>query len=191
MKHVGWLLGAGLQLTACSSTSTPSAGNLPGTGAGGLDATAGSTTGASCTASPVAWKEDGTPHCASSGEAILGSNTIRSPFDGGPVVETSLEVVATQNATPYTFSFIVTSDSSIDGTYSCAPGPSSAELTYDDIGVFSTTVVSCSVTVTVAPTDAGTFVTTGTFSAQLAVTDGGTKTLSDGTFDLPVTPGTQ
>jgi hypothetical protein len=40
--------------------------------------------------------------------------------------------------------------------------------------------------VTLAPTDGG-MVAVGTFSADLSVLDGGTKTLSNGTFDIPVT----
>jgi hypothetical protein len=192
MKRIGWLLGAGLHLAGCSSTSTPSTGNVPDTGVGGRDGSAGTTTGSSCTGSPVVWKEDGTTHCASTAEAILGSNTTLNPFDGGPVVETSLEVVVEQNDTRDTFSFIVTSSLPLGGTYDCTPGPTSVvELTYEDLGLFSTSVVSCSVSVTLTPTDAGTFVTTGTFSAQLTVSDGGTKILSDGTFDLPVTTESQ
>jgi hypothetical protein len=57
-------------------------------------------------------------------------------------------------------------------------------------GGFSTTPASCTVAVTLTPDDGGVdggSVATGTFSAMLNVTDGGTKVLSQGTFSLPVT----
>ena len=191
MKRFEWILAA-LPLVGCSSTSSPAPGNLPDTGVGSSSGATGGSSGAgaaSCTGSPVVWEDDGTTHCASSGEAIFGSDTILNPLDGGPETMLTLELVATQDNTSYGFTFIVdTSAPTINGTYSCTPvGASVAELTYNEIGVFSTSVVSFSITVTVTPTDGGHAVATGTFSAQLAVTDGGTKTLSNGTFDLPVT----
>jgi hypothetical protein len=77
--------------------------------------------------------------------------------------------------------------------YSCSVGsPNFVEISYDEVGDggFSTTAASCTVTVTLTPDDGGVdggSVATGTFSAMLNVTDGGTKVLSQGTFSLPVT----
>jgi hypothetical protein len=201
MKFRGERLGAALLLIGCSSSSagpaTPSGtqegGTIGSSGAGttGSSGSSGSSgTGTtSCAGSPVVWKDDGVTHCASTSEAILSTNTTLNPLDGGPLVETSLELVTTQGATAYTFGFIVTSSGSLGGSYDCTPSPtSSVEITDDDIGVYSTTVVSCDLTVTLTPTDAGATIAAGTFSALLKVSDGGTKMLTDGTFNLPVTP---
>jgi hypothetical protein len=195
MKHVGWLLGATLQLVGCSSTSSPGPANLPDAGVGSGSGGGGGSSGAgavSCSGSPVVWKDDGTTHCASSAEANLGASTSLNPVDGGPETETSMELVVIQNDIPETLSIIVTTSGPISGTYSCTPEPTSvAELTYEEVGVFSASVVSCSITLTVTPTDGGPAIATGTFSAQLTVNDGGMKTLSDGTFDLAVTTDSQ
>ena len=77
--------------------------------------------------------------------------------------------------------------------YGCSVGsPNLVEISYDEVGAggFSTTPASCTVTVTLTPDDGGVdggSVATGTFSATLNVTDGGTKVLSQGTFTVPVT----
>jgi hypothetical protein len=189
MKFEGSHLGAALLLIGCQSSSTtgPAAASVGGH-EGGTSGSSGAGTG-SCAGSPVVWKDDGTTHCASTAEAILATTTARNPFDGGPTVETSLEVVTTQLSTSYTFGFIITTSAALGGTYDCTASPASVvEITYDDVGVYSTTVVSCTLTVSLTPTDGGTLAV-GTFSAVLSVSDGGTKTLSDGTFNIPVTGG--
>jgi hypothetical protein len=136
------------------------------------------------------WKEDGTTHCATSGEAIVGSSSAENLLDGGRLLYTSLEVVLLQSNSTETVGFIVTSDATLDGTYSCMPSSSSVgELTYDDPGVFSTTVATCDITVTLTPAGDGGMTVSGTFSAVLNVTGGGTKTLSDGTFSMSVVEG--
>jgi hypothetical protein len=150
------------------------------------------TMGGSCGDSPAVWQEDGTTLCATSGEAILSTNTTLNPFDGGPVVETSLEVLLLKPTTSYDVSFIVTSSEGLGGSYACTPSPTSvAEFNYDEVGVFSTTTTSCSISVMLAPLDGGApdggLMATGTFSAVLAVTDGGTKKISAGTFTYPWT----
>jgi hypothetical protein len=191
MKFRGELWAAALLLVGCGSSSSTGPTGVPspsgvGSHEGGTAGSSGAGAG-SCTASPVVWKDDGTTHCASTAEAILSTNTPTNPFDGGPSPETSLAIVTTQGATSYTFAIIVTSAGALGGTYDCTPsGAGVVEITYDDLGVYSTTVVSCSLSVTLAPTDGG-MVAVGTFSADLSVLDGGTKTLSNGTFDIPVT----
>jgi hypothetical protein len=180
---------AGCLLTGCSSSSS-----VPPADAGATDAGSGvgtmkgtsSAEAGSCAGSPAVWKDDGDTRCATGGEAILSTNHILGP-DGGAVTETTLEVVLLEAGSSNTFSLSVTSSEGIDGTYGCAPLPTSVvEIVYDEVGVYSTTVASCSVMVTLTPVDGG-MVATGTFSALLTVSDGGMKTLSDGTFTFPVT----
>jgi hypothetical protein len=191
MRFFSSVLGAGLFLIGCSSGNAPQPTNTGGATDDGGKTTVGSTgsDAGTCGDAPASWKEDGVLRCATSGEAILSTSTARDPYDGGPVVETSLEVAILQGTTPYIFSFIVTTSDALGGTYTCVAGPTSnVQLDYDEVGVFSSTTSSCTVTVTLTPTDGG-MTATGTFSAQLAVTDGGVKTLSDGTFTFGVTGG--
>jgi hypothetical protein len=149
----------------------------------------GTSASGSCATSPVVWTDDGTVHCATSAEAILSSTTAQNPYDGGTAIETTLEVVVVQGSSPDIFSFDLASAGAISGSYGCAPSTQVAEISYDVAGVYSTTPAGCAITVSVAPSDAGGMVATGTFSAMLTVSDGGMKTLSGGTFDLPVTTG--
>ncbi|HSY23575.1 MAG TPA: hypothetical protein VK841_15720 [Polyangiaceae bacterium] len=188
MRLYGSVLAVGLMISGCSSNNSAPAG-----GGAGDDGSAPKTIGSaggdagSCGDSPAVWKEDGVLRCGTSGEAILSTNTTLNPLDGGTVVTTSLEVVILQPTTSYIFSFIVTTSDAFGGTYTCAIGTTSnVELEYDEVGVFSSTTSSCSVSVTLTPADGG-MIATGTFSAELAVTDGGVKTLSDGTFTFGVT----
>jgi hypothetical protein len=181
-------------LTGCNSSTSPGPTTPSNDAAppfnGGSDAGTGSS--GSCATSPVVWTDDGAVHCATSAEALLSSSTAQNPYDGGPVLETTLEVVVVQGSSPDIFSFVLTSAGAVSGTYGCAPDPQrAAEISYDVAGVYSTTPAGCAITVSVAPSDAGGMAATGTFSAMLTVSDGGMKTLSDGTFDLPVTSGTQ
>ena len=189
MRLYGSILAVGLMISGCSSNNSAP---QPAAGAGN-DGSAATTTGStgsdagSCGDSPAVWKEDGALRCGTSGEAILSTNTTLNPFDGGSDVDTSLEVVILQPTTSYIFSFIVTTSDTFGGTYTCAPGTTSnVEFEYDEVGVFTSTTSSCSVSVTLTAVDGG-MIATGTFSAELAVTDGGVKTLSDGTFTFAVT----
>jgi|HubBroStandDraft_6_1064221.scaffolds.fasta_scaffold64339_4 hypothetical protein len=191
MRFEGLVIATALWIGACGSSgaggpTTPSSGT--GNGAiSGSGSTSGSSTESCGMGSLAVWKEDGTTHCATSGEAIIGSSTAENVLDGGRLLYTSLEVVLLQSSSTESFGFIVTSDGALDGTYSCMPSPSSVgELTYDEPGVFSTTVASCDITVTLTPTGDGGMTVSGTFSAVLNVTGGGTKTLSDGTFTMSV-----
>jgi hypothetical protein len=180
---------AGWLLVGCSSSSAPPSDATARDGSAATGGDAGS-----CSDSPAVWKEDGTTRCGTSGDAILSTTTVTTPYDGGPIIETSLEVAILQPTTAYDFSFVVTSSTGVGGTYECAGSPTSvAQFTYDEVGVFSTSTTSCSLSVTLTPIDGGApdggMVATGTFSAVLAVIDGGTKTISDGTFAFPVTTG--
>jgi len=177
-----------LWIGACgSSGSTASSSGTVQGATSGSGSNSGSSTASCGTGSLAVWKEDGTTHCAASGEAIVGSSTAENVLDGGRLLYTSLEVVLLQNSSMESFGFIVTSDGSLDGTYTCVPSPSSVgQLTYDEPGVFSTTVASCNITVTLTPMGDAGMTVSGTFSAVLNVTGGGTKTLSDGTFTMSV-----
>lgn len=175
----------------CGSSSpseSTGASGASGSGAGSTGDQGGSSGQTqSCGASAVSWKEDGVEHCAQTAEAIEGSTTAEDFLDGGRETYTTLEVVIEQTNTTYIFSFSVTSSSSLDETYGCTASPTGgAELVYDEVGGFSTTVASCNIVVSVAPVADGGMVASGTFSAVLNVTDGGTKTLTDGAFSLPI-----
>ncbi len=186
------VLAAALFVLGCSSSSathpTTDAGN---TTDGGSAATPVGTTGGdadSCGSSPAAWLDDGVLRCGTTGEAIFNTNNATNPEDGGTVVESSLDVVIVQGNTPFTFSIIVTTSESFGGSYTCVAGPTSVvELQYDDVGVFTSVTSSCSVNVTLTPSGDGGMIAAGTFSAQLTLSDGGVKTLSDGTFTFAVT----
>jgi hypothetical protein len=191
MRFEGLVIATALWIGACGSSG--STGPTPSSSGAGNGATSGSGSGSgssteSCgTGSLAAWKEDGTTRCATSGEAIVSSSSAENFLDGGRLLYTSLEVVLLQSNSAESFGFIVTSDSSLDGTYTCVPSPNSVgQLTYDEPGVFSTTVASCDITVTLTPVGDGGMTVSGTFAAVLNVTGGGTKTLSDGTFSMSV-----
>ncbi len=189
MRFEGLVIATALWISACgSSGSTGPTAPSSGTGNGttsGSGSGSGSGTESCGMGSLAVWKEDGTTHCATSGEAIIGSSSAENLLDGGRVLYTSLEVVLIQSNSAESFGFIVTSDGALDGTYNCMPSPSSVgQLTYDEPGVFSTTVASCEITVTLTPMGDGGMTVSGTFSAVLNVTGGGTKTLSDGTFTI-------
>lgn len=183
---------------ACSSSSSGSPSTASGaqdgaaSGNGGSDANAGGATAGSCAGSPVTWLDDGVMHCASLASGTLGYTTYHG-VDGGNVTQANLEIVILQSNTSYIFSLIVGGPAPLGGDYSCSVGsPNIVEISYDEVGGggFSTTPASCTVTVTLTPDDGGVdggSVATGTFSAMLNVTDGGTKVLSQGTFSLPVT----
>lgn len=182
---------------ACSSSSsgspsTPSGAQDAGASAdGGPDANTGGVTAGACAGSPVTWRDDGVMHCASQASGTLGYNTFHGA-DGGYMTQADLEIVVLQSNTSYIFGLIIGGPAPLGGDdYSCSIGsPNIVELSYDEVGGFSTTPASCTVSVTLTPDDGGVdggSVATGTFSATLNVTDGGTKVLSDGTFSIPVT----
>ncbi len=184
---------------ACSSSSSGSPSTASGaqdgaaSGNGGSDTNAGGATARSCAGSPVTWLDDGVMHCASLASGTLGYSTYHG-VDGGNVTQANLEIVILQSNTSYIFGLIVGGPAPLGGDdYSCSLGsPNIVEISYDEVGDggFSTTPASCTVAVTLAPDDGGVdggSVATGTFSAMLNVTDGGTKMLSQGTFSVPVT----
>ena len=192
---------AALSLACSSSSSGPpstASGAQDGAAAGngGSDANAGGATAGSCAASPVTWLDDGVMRCASLATGTLGYDTFHG-VDGGNVTQANLEIVILQSNTSYIFGLILGGPAPLGGDYSCSVGsPNTVELSYDEVGVggFSTSPASCTVTVTLTPDDGGVdggSVATGTFSAMLNVTDGGTKVLSQGTFSLPVTTMTE
>jgi hypothetical protein len=183
---------------ACSSSSSGSppiasgAQDAAASGDGGPEANTGGATAGACVGSPVTWRDDGVMHCASQASGTLGYTTFHGA-DGGNMTQADLEIAVLQSNTSYIFGLIVGGPAPLGGDYTCSTGsgsPDLVELSYDEVGGFSTTPASCTVTVTLTPDDGGVdggSVVTGTFSATLNVTDGGTKVLSDGTFSIPVT----
>jgi hypothetical protein len=189
MRFEWVIIATALWIGACGSSGSTAAssGGVKGATSGSGSGSGTSSTESCGTGSLAVWKEDGTTHCASSGEAILGTSTAENVLDGGESLYTTLEVVLLQSNSMESAGFIVTSDGALAGTYSCTPSPSgAAELTYDEPGVFSTTVASCDISVTLTPSGDGGMTASGTFSAVLNVTGGGTKTISDGTFSMSV-----
>jgi hypothetical protein len=180
-----------LTLVGCGSSGpsgSKSASGASASGTGSTGAPEGSSGQAtSCAASAVSWKEDGAAHCSQTAEAIEGTTTAEDVLDGGRETYTTLEVVVDQLNTAYIFTFSVTSSSALDGTYDCTASPiQNVELVYDEVGGFSATVASCNIVVSLTAVGDGGMVASGTFSAVLNVTDGGTKMLTDGMFSLPV-----
>jgi hypothetical protein len=181
-------------------SSSPSKSPSPTTGAqdaggnsgAGSTSSSGGATAGSCAGSPVTWLDDGATHCASTASGSIGLNTFHG-VDGGDMTQANLEMVILQSNSSYIFGLIVGGPAPLGGAYSCTVGdPNLVEISYDEVGTggFTTTAASCAVMVTLTPEDGGAdggSIATGTFSATLNVTDGGTRVLSEGTFSLPVT----
>jgi hypothetical protein len=82
-------------------------------------------------------------------------------------------------------SFAISSQALLDGTYACGVvGASVVAVTYDNV---ATTDQSCSFTVTFTTGAADEPRAMGTFEAIVMI-PAGTKTLTEGRFDVAVTP---
>ena len=197
--RAGALLSLAALSSACSSNAAGSSSAAPGvldggaSGTGGLDANTADVIASSCAGKPVAWLDDGVVHCASSATGTLGQATYRG-VDGGNVTQEDLEIVILQSNPSSIFSLIVGGPAPLGGDdYSCSLESSSlVQISYHELGDggFSTTPASCTVSVTLRPDDGGVdggSVATGTFSAVLNVSGGGTKALSQGAFTVFVT----
>jgi hypothetical protein len=185
-------LGCSSSPSKSPSTTTGGQDGAGGNGGTGSDASSGGAAAGSCAGSPVTWLDDGAMHCASLATGTIGLTTYHGA-DGGNVTQATLEMVILQSNSSYIFSLVMGGPAPLGGAYSCTVGDTNlVEISYDEVGAggFSTTAASCAVMVTLTPEDGGAdggSIATGTFSATLNVTDGGTKVLSEGTFSLPVT----
>jgi len=185
MKLEGTFFAAAALVAACSSSSgsavSPSSADS-GSPASIADAGgSGDAAAGACPLSPVTWKDDGTQECASNAEAIRMSSTGASMTD-------TLEIVVTQLNITTGLSIVISSPTTLGGSYDCVVSPSSVvEITYYDPAANSTVVQSCAVTLAFTASDAGVTAAVGTFSVMLTIPDGGTKSLTEGVFDVPVT----
>jgi hypothetical protein len=126
------------------------------------------------------WKENGI--------ARLATSTLANRYVSG--VSDSLTVLGTDIAASATVSFVVSTGggSVLGGSYACGvalgAGFDSAALGYDNQTV--PTDETCAITISFGVDLAGLPHVSGTFQATLPG-DGGTVTLTEGQFDLPVT----
>ena len=121
------------------------------------------------------WKEDGVLRIATY-PSLATRHTVTS--------SDTFNFVSTDFPAGATLSFALSSQALLDGTYLCgAVGGSLAAVSYNNV---ATTDQSCSITVTFTTDSAGQPRATGTFEAVVTIL-AGTKTLSEGHFDLAVT----
>ncbi len=126
----------------------------------------------------MSWLDDGKLECAVSALATFDSTTTLTLFmltGATTTVGLGFGVTATQGP------------AAIGGTYSCAgnDGGLDATLNYTQGTTNNTFAQSCAFTLNMQGT-AGVHAT-GTFSATLMPASGGTKSITDGVFDAPVT----
>lgn len=183
IEKIGWL-GLLLALVGCGSSAKNMTGPT-GTGGAGVCSTKdggfGSPSGGS-----MSWNENGMPDCALTGYAARNMGTAADAIQifaatGGDA--RSVNIVLSSYAGP------------LGGTYTCQPGNGTTDpkVTFDYVGSHgggSAAMSGCSVTVSFSEDSAGTQQAKGTFSGTVAsdAIDGGTYDITDGVFDLTVTP---
>jgi hypothetical protein len=165
----------GIALACWPSGGTGSASG--GTG-GGAESTggAGSNGGVSGGVPDVSWKEDGVLRWATYASLATRHTTAASD---------TFNFVATDLPASATLSLAVSSQALVDGTYGCgSDGGAIVAVSYNNV---ATTDQSCSLTVSFTTDATGKARATGTFQA-VAVIPAGTKTLTEGLFDVAVMP---
>lgn len=156
--------GAGTTASATSTTSstssTSSTSATSSSGAGG--ATAG-----------VVWKDDGVQNSADgSAQSLVAGGIIGFALNVGDLAHGNNLSVNVTTATPADWK---------PGTFVC-PSPAALGYVHSPNGGVTYQMATCSVTVTqTSPT------LKGTFDATFTISTGGTKTLSEGAFDVPLT----
>jgi hypothetical protein len=159
----------GLALACWPSGGSGSASGGAGGGSSGIG-------GASGGVPDVSWKENGVLRWATYASLATRHTTAASD---------TFNVVATDSPASATLSFAVSSQALLDGTYGCgSDGGSIVAVSYDNV---ATTAKSCSLTVSFTTDATGQARATGTFEA-VAVIPAGTKTLTEGLFDVAVMP---
>jgi hypothetical protein len=158
------------------------AGNSGGAGGAGRDGGAGRNGGAGKDGGAdggvpdTTWKENGVLRTATYASLATRYKTAASD---------TLNFVATDFPAGATLSFAVSEQSSLGGTYGCgADGGTVVAVSYDNV---QTMDQSCSITVSFTTDAAGKAHATGTFEAVVTI-PAGTKTLTEGQFDLVVMP---
>ena len=165
----------GSALACWPSGGTGSASGGAGGASGGAESTGGA--GSSGGGVPdVTWKENGVLRAATYASLATRHTTAASD---------TFNVVATDLPGSATLSFAVSSQALLDGTYRCgSDGGSIVAVSYNNV---ATADQSCSLTVRFTTDATGRARATGTFEA-VAVIPAGTKTLSEGLFDVAVMP---
>jgi hypothetical protein len=148
-------------------------GSAPAGGpVGGLGGTVGTGSGT------MTWKDDGAAHSASFGTGVLARTST-----------TDLLELSGADATGAAIAFALSTPPPIvPAPFTCAQvgmNGTIVSLVYTSANAASSTQ-SCAITLATVGMATGARAT-GTFSAVIALTAGGTKTLSDGHFDLPLT----
>jgi hypothetical protein len=119
------------------------------------------------------WKDDGVVHSSAYVEAI---RTTGATSD-------DLEIVGSGTKVGVDALTLLIGGTALGGTYNCPyDGGNIVEITYD---LAAPTTSSCTVTLTFTTGADGHEHATGTFEADLTFTDGGTKHLTEGVFDIP------
>jgi hypothetical protein len=160
-------LGVALAVSGCGS------GGAATKGEGGVSGCQPSASGLGM----MSWLDDGTQECAVSALATF-DGTPRTLFmltGATTTIGLGIGVTATQGT------------AAIGGTYSCAgnDGGLDATLNYTQGTTNNTFASTCEITINMQGT-AGVHAT-GTFSATLMPASGGTKSITNGVFDAPVT----
>ena len=164
-----------LAMPACGSSGTTaddggrggagSTGAAGQTGAGGHDA--------AVPTGEITWLDDGTPHALAIGLAtsLMGNMT------------NSLEIVGVDPQGTYSLAISVGGPMALGGTYPCAfANGNIVEITYTQRALQPTT---CTVMLTLMTEADGKQHATGTFSFDITG-DAGTRSITDGHFDIPV-----
>ncbi len=126
----------------------------------------------------MSWLDDGTQECAAS---------VRATFADTPIYTTFSLTGATPTLAISFGVSTVLAPGPIGGSYSCVPLDSlSGTFSYTQ-GQTNVAAHSCQLTLNMKGTDG--VHATGTFSATLITADGGTKSITNGVFDAPVTIG--
>jgi hypothetical protein len=170
---------------ACGSSDGTDAGNglgqpgmdgaVIGIGGGQRDAATGACAAVSPAGASVSWAENGAAQCA---YVVVATRMTNASQD-------FLEIVGSTMAGVGMGLTVVTYASNLGGTYSCKSDAGIGSV-YVDFVYPSGTVVDCTITIT-NPGTPGSANAVGTFSATVTATSGGTITISNGSFNTPVT----
>jgi hypothetical protein len=164
-----------LALTLLVAVGCGGSAGKPGTDGGGVQT---SCTSASPSLGTMSWRDDGTPTCATNAIATFTTTaqlTLFSLTAATPTVGISLSVESAEGPAP------------VGGAYACGTtdGGIVAGFSYTK----GTTVFGLSATCAFQLNMQGTagVHATGTFAGTATLSDGTTKTVTEGTFDAPVT----
>jgi len=149
-----------------------------GTGGSKREAGASSCVALSPAGAKLAWEDNGTPECA---VAITATRMTNASQDFLEIVGgTSVGIGVALTVVSYT--------SALAGTYACKSDAGATALYVDFVytGTGAGTLVDCTISIANSGSP-GSENAVGTFSATFTSTSGGTTTITNGTFNTPVT----